>query len=150
MSNLFSFCCIDKCNWYVKWIILSKYVDDIMNNKICIIMCCFYGNKFYSILFYSQQTTYSYMSNVGSVVECSPATRAARVRFPDVAIYIFLLHFHNSLVLNLLHFECLYSSVAEHLCCKPGGESSILWRFNCCYSFRIKYATRTCAALVEF
>ena len=24
--------------------------------------------------------------NVGSVVECSPATRAARVRFPDVAI----------------------------------------------------------------
>ena len=24
-------------------------------------------------------------SNVGSVVECSPATRAARVRFPDVA-----------------------------------------------------------------
>ena len=23
--------------------------------------------------------------NVGSVVECSPATRAARVRFPDVA-----------------------------------------------------------------
>ena len=26
-----------------------------------------------------------YASNVGSVVECSPATRAARVRFPDVA-----------------------------------------------------------------
>ena len=25
------------------------------------------------------------VSNVGSVVECSPATRAARVRFPDVA-----------------------------------------------------------------
>ena len=24
-----------------------------MNNKICIKMCCFYGNKFYSILFYS-------------------------------------------------------------------------------------------------
>ena len=28
---------------------------------------------------------YVYASNVGSVVECSPATRAARVRFPDVA-----------------------------------------------------------------
>ena len=26
-------------------------------------------------------------SNVGSVVECSPATRAARVRFPDVASF---------------------------------------------------------------
>ena len=26
-----------------------------------------------------------HVSNVGSVVECSPATRAARVRFPDVA-----------------------------------------------------------------
>ena len=25
--------------------------------------------------------------NVGSVVECSPATRAARVRFPDVASF---------------------------------------------------------------
>ena len=28
-------------------------------------------------------------SNVGSVVECSPATRAARVRFPDVAAITF-------------------------------------------------------------
>ena len=28
-------------------------------------------------------------SNVGSVVECSPATRAARVRFPDVAAIAF-------------------------------------------------------------
>ena len=33
------------------------------------------------------------MSNVGSVVECSPATRAARVRFPDVASFLlFFLH----------------------------------------------------------
>ena len=69
------------------------------------------------------------MCNVGSVVECSPATRAARVRFPDVAIYVFLLHFHNSLVLNILQlllYQCLYSSVAEHWSCKPGVESSIL------------------------
>ena len=28
-------------------------------------------------------------SNVGSVVECSPATRAARVRFPDVATFCY-------------------------------------------------------------
>ena len=70
-----------------------------------------------------------HVSNVGSVVECSPATRAARVRFPDVAIYVFLLHFHNSLVLNILQlllYQCLYSSVAEHWSCKPGVESSIL------------------------
>ena len=34
------------------------------------------------------------MSIVGSVVECSPATRAARVRFPDDAVLkIFLLLF---------------------------------------------------------
>jgi hypothetical protein len=32
-------------------------------------------------------------SIVGSVVECSPATRAARVRFPDDAKYIFGLNF---------------------------------------------------------
>jgi hypothetical protein len=30
-------------------------------------------------------------SNGGSVVECSPATRAARVRFPAVAISFFLI-----------------------------------------------------------
>ena len=31
----------------------------------------------------------SYQSIVGSVVECSPATRAARVRFPDDASFFF-------------------------------------------------------------
>jgi hypothetical protein len=31
-------------------------------------------------------------SIVGSVVECSPATRAARVRFPDDANLFFTLH----------------------------------------------------------
>ena len=31
-----------------------------------------------------------YLSIVGSVVECSPATRAARVRFPDDANSFFL------------------------------------------------------------
>ena len=34
-------------------------------------------------------------SIVGSVVECSPATRAARVRFPDEANFFFLLQFDN-------------------------------------------------------
>ena len=33
-----------------------------------------------------KQALYSQESIVGSVVECSPATRAARVRFPDDAI----------------------------------------------------------------
>jgi hypothetical protein len=33
--------------------------------------------------------TIEYRSIVGSVVECSPATRAARVRFPDDAIFYF-------------------------------------------------------------
>ena len=32
---------------------------------------------------------YGHMSIVGSVVECSPATRAARVRFPDDATSFF-------------------------------------------------------------
>ncbi len=37
-----------------------------------------------------------HVRNVGSVVECSPATRAARVRFPDVAKQLFLvLLFYN-------------------------------------------------------
>ena len=32
------------------------------------------------------------ISIVGSVVECSPATRAARVRFPDDAKFFLLMH----------------------------------------------------------
>ena len=37
----------------------------------------------------------SVTSNVGSVVEFSPATREARVQFPDVAFYILLFSFAN-------------------------------------------------------
>ena len=34
---------------------------------------------------------------VGSVVECSPATRAARVRFPDDAVkFFFYFHEHKN------------------------------------------------------
>ena len=33
-----------------------------------------------------------HVSIVGSVVECSPATRAARVRFPDDAVSFFSVH----------------------------------------------------------
>ena len=36
-------------------------------------------------MFIQKIQTFSIMSIVGSVVECSPATRAARVRFPDDA-----------------------------------------------------------------
>ena len=39
-------------------------------------------------LIYNLAHTY-YVSIVGSVVECSPATRAARVRFPDDATSFF-------------------------------------------------------------
>ena len=39
------------------------------------------------------------LSNVGSVVEFSPATREARVRFPDVADF-WLFNFWNSLMKN--------------------------------------------------
>jgi hypothetical protein len=41
------------------------------------------------------RTAHVHASNVGSVVECSPATRAARVRFPDVAAIIFILTWPN-------------------------------------------------------
>ena len=37
-----------------------------------------------------------YHSIVGSVVECSPATRAARVRFPDDA-NLFIVHIDSEL-----------------------------------------------------
>jgi hypothetical protein len=40
-------------------------------------------------LLLSAQKHIHYLSIVGSVVECSPATRAARVRFPDDAVELF-------------------------------------------------------------
>ena len=50
-------------------------------------------------------------SNVGSVVECSPATRAARVRFPDVAAitfatrteYLKSYHYQNVVSMSILN-----------------------------------------------
>ena len=48
-----------------------------------------------------------YRSIVGSVVECSPATRAARVRFPDDANFFFLfLAFHRGYMRQCYHAEC--------------------------------------------
>ena len=42
-------------------------------------------------------STNRYLSIVGSVVECSPATRAARVRFPDDAVkFFFYFHEHKN------------------------------------------------------
>ena len=43
------------------------------------------------VVFKLKISGYLYVSIVGSVVECSPATRAARVRFPDDAVSFFLL-----------------------------------------------------------
>ena len=41
-----------------------------------------------SLIHYCQMKLLIYLRIVGSVVECSPATRAARVRFPDDAIIL--------------------------------------------------------------
>ena len=53
-------------------------------------------NHFDDLTFVRQKVSYIalcralyYRSIVGSVVECSPATRAARVRFPDDAVLFF-------------------------------------------------------------
>ena len=40
---------------------------------------------------------------VGSVVECSPATRAARVRFPDDACFCLIESIHFLPFLKILH-----------------------------------------------
>ena len=50
---------------------------------------CPYRRIFPSTLFIYCYTTghFTYDCIVGSVVECSPATRAARVRFPDDATF---------------------------------------------------------------
>uniref|UniRef100_A0A0K2SZ99 Uncharacterized protein n=1 Tax=Lepeophtheirus salmonis TaxID=72036 RepID=A0A0K2SZ99_LEPSM len=40
---------------------------------------------------------------VGSVVECSPATRAARVRFPDDAMYFLSFKKNKTMTLSLIY-----------------------------------------------
>ena len=50
---------------------------------------------------------------VGSVVECSPATRAARVRFPDDAIF-----YHS--FLKVKNSEQLFKKVVEAPGIDPG------------------------------
>ena len=55
-----------------------------------------YCNKLYCMTqpIYNIPILSSWTSNVGSVVEFSPATREARVRFPDVAILFFFVTFN--------------------------------------------------------
>ena len=48
-------------------------------------------------------------SNVGSVVEFSPATREARVRFPDVASFVF----HHKKVIRVIFFASLLGGERE-------------------------------------
>ena len=55
-----------------------------------------------------------YICTVGSVVECSPATRAARVRFPDDAIFC-----HSFLKVFLI-MESNFKKVVEAPGIDPG------------------------------
>jgi hypothetical protein len=56
---------------------------------------------------------YFQASIVGSVVECSPATRAARVRFPDDANLF--LPLHSATLLHIIYQSAMYT---------PGGAWS--------------------------
>ena len=65
---------------------------------------------------------YFQASIVGSVVECSPATRAARVRFPDDANLF--LPLHSATLLHIIYQSSMYT---------PGGawsenEEKKFWR----------------------
>ena len=50
------------------------------------VLMCFLGQNIFNLVGLRQE--FNIASIVGSVVECSPATRAARVRFPDDASFI--------------------------------------------------------------
>ena len=50
-------------------------------------------------------------SIVGSVVECSPATRAARVRFPDDANLFFLPIHTATLSISCVRVQCIHMGV---------------------------------------
>ena len=52
------------------------------------VLMCFLGQNIFNLVGLRQE--FNIASIVGSVVECSPATRAARVRFPDDAVYFFI------------------------------------------------------------
>ena len=60
----------------------------------------------YLILVCTPNNTFNHYSIVGSVVECSPATRAARVRFPDdakVTFYRVLVIYLIKIVQSWMH-----------------------------------------------
>ena len=74
----------------------------------------------------------SHVSIVGSVVECSPATRAARVRFPDDAelfgalcsILTSVLPIYNiwrHLLVNKIQRKYFLSSCSEKILLETGG-----------------------------
>ena len=50
------------------------------------VLMCFLGQNIFNLVGLRQE--FNIASIVGSVVECSPATRAARVRFPDDASFV--------------------------------------------------------------
>ena len=74
------------------------------------VLMCFLGQNIFNLVGLRQE--FNIASIVGSVVECSPATRAARVRFPDDA-NIFFVSFPLSQISNsqlglTLQFMCTF------------------------------------------
>ena len=64
------------------------------------VLMCFLGQNIFNLVGLRQE--FNIASIVGSVVECSPATRAARVRFPDDAnIFLHFLHLRTSFFKNI-------------------------------------------------
>ena len=73
-------------------------------------------------------------SNVGSVVEFSPATREARVRFPDVASFIDKDYF-------FINDRFVSEMKLTDVCCENSGSSHNLARINFHQNDRAKYTT---------
>ena len=82
-----------------------------------------------------KQTIYPPTSNVGSVVEFSPATREARVRFPDVASFLSLIPASKEIeidqILVHLHSGRKVWSTFLSVYCKMDNQKMnipVLWR----------------------
>ena len=76
--------------------------------SINFVLMGFLGEILFNLLGLRQ--SFNIASIVGSVVECSPATRAARVRFPDDANIFSSLHYPSvcfiTLIIMLVGINC--------------------------------------------
>ncbi len=68
--------CYDQFDFVVKT--MNAFNSNSSNNKVC--SCSQYNYKYMDSVFF--ETLFLHRSTDGSVVEFSPATREARVRFP--------------------------------------------------------------------